>query len=324
MEFVMFTNSALLKVDFKMSTPKNHHYVPKCYLKEFANSQANFYQILKGKDNIVIKNISQVCYLPNFYKLNPGENLSFTDIKDLNHIEKNYFKKQENIYSKLLKKISYPSIDSLTINKSELLYFLEILMTIKRRNPFYKSFLVNNYIEYLNSKEFQDSTKEIIEISKQIDKIDPTEYLKNYPTMIANNESKQSDAYLQIFLDEENKSAIKAAELVINYKVFILSAPFGSEFLTSDNPGFTITKFDNNISKFGGFGIPFKFYFPLTPKICLHIDNDYIDDPYVIKKALKFQYINSKIVGQINQQTFISANKKVFSYSKDLLVKYKA
>ncbi len=126
-----------------MSTPKNHHFIPKVYLKEFANYQQHLYQLYKSHKNISIKSTSQICYKPNYFKLSSLEEHFPKNVNDLYHIEKTTFAKHENAYSKLVKKITHPSLSYITISKYEVEYFLEILLTFKRRGPIYRQEIIS-------------------------------------------------------------------------------------------------------------------------------------------------------------------------------------
>jgi hypothetical protein len=304
-----------------MSSPKDHHYVPKVYLREFSNSQQQLFQVLKGKQNISVKTISQVCYKTNYFKLHSTASDLTKGIKDHNHIEKNVFKKQENTYSKLVKKVTFPSLTQAVLKKSEALLFLETLMTIKRRNPAYRQHHIEAYKEYITSEQFRKDAEPGLEIAKRIDKIDPVAYFENFVKEATTDTNKQSDYYLQGFLDKENKIIKFTAQTLMHYKLYMYHAPFGSEFITSDNPGFT-TMPDGSLYQFGGFGREFTFTFPLTPKSCLFISYKHLEnDPLSLDKNIHIIHTDRHFVNAVNEGTFKLATNKIFSYSKETLVK---
>ena len=305
-----------------MNNPKNHHFVPEVYLKEFSNSLKQLFQLKKDYKKMSIKSVGQVCYELNYFKVNSKDNLLLHKLKDQYHIEKNVFKKQENTYPKLLKKVTFPTLSFLSIQKSDALFFLEFLITIKRRNPFYRKHIIKHYKEYVASDRFKKDVEIGIDISKKIDKIDPLEYLKNYIEEVTISKDKQSDMYLQGFLDENNRTAKKAAEILLRYKLFIYHAPFESEFITSDNPGFSILP-DNQLLSFGGFGETFKFIFPLTPKCCLFIASKEVDpNNLLLSKNIQIIHTTMDVVIAINDCTYQLALKKVFSYSSKTLTQF--
>lgn len=302
-----------------MSIPKDHHFVPKVYLKEFANSQKQLYQLIKGNTNISIKSIGQICYKPHYFKFHLSDSLILQKIKDPNYIEKNVFKKQENLYPKLVKKITFPYLSSHSLLKSETFFFLETLITIKRRNPTYREQIIEFFKKHVTSEQFKKQAELGFEISRLVDKIDPEIYFENYIKEATTNKDKQSDFYLESFIDKQNKATETAAELLFRFKIYIYHAPWGSEFITSDNPGFTVFP-DGNLSSFGGFGVPFTFIFPLTPKCCLYITHQQIDGNFFnLTKDIYVAYADKNFIDTVNEGTYKLAVEKMFSYSKHTL-----
>lgn len=303
-----------------MSIPTNHHFVPKVYLKEFANSQKQIFQRSKERNHIASKNISQICYKPNYFKLHQKGNLFLSKIKDQNHIEKNVFRKQENLYLKLLKKLTFSSLLLPNLSKSEVTLLLETLITIKRRNPIYRKQVIQDFKEHVTSEQFRKDAEIGFEISKKIDNIDPIAYFENYVREVTTNEDKHSDIYLQGFVDTENKTVSNVAKTLMNYKIFVYHAPEGSEFITSDNPGFTMLP-DGTLYSYGAFGLQFTFIFPLTPKCCLFITHGQLEiDRYSFKKDIHIAKADKNFVNEVNQATYLLAIDKVFSYSKNTLL----
>ena len=54
-----------------MSDPKNHHYVPECYLKEFAPTHSKLLQVydLEFKKAAPSKTPAKVCYSYEYFKI---------------------------------------------------------------------------------------------------------------------------------------------------------------------------------------------------------------------------------------------------------------
>ena len=153
--------------------------------------------------------------------------------------------------------------------------------------------MINDFKNYLTSGEFRKDIEVGIEILKKLDSIDPLEYFENYVKEATTNENKQSDMYLRRFLDKGNKSTQNAIDTLLQYKFYIYHAPFGSEFITSDNPGFTLLP-NGELLSFGGFGFPFEFLFPLTPKCCLFINYEDIDDKFLLNKDIHVIHTDKK------------------------------
>ena len=303
-----------------MSTPGKHHFVPEVYLKEFSNSQKQLSHLKKGFSKITNKTIAQVCYKLDYFKLHSQDNLLLYKLNDYYHIEKNVFKKHENRYFKLLKRLTHPALTLVSVSKSEVILFIEILTTIKRRNPTYREQSISNYKNYVTSEKFKQDAEIGIELSMKLDTIDPIEYFENYIKEATTSENKQSDMYLRGFLDNENKIAQNVANTLLQYKLYMYHAPFGSEFITSDNPGFTLLQSGELIS-FGGLGLPFKFVFPLTPKHCLFInyEDEDLDNKFLLIKDIHIIHTDKKTVDTINTCTYRIAMQKVFAYSSNAL-----
>lgn len=302
-----------------MSDPIKHHYVPKAYLKEFSNSQKNLFQKIKGDEIVSIKSIGQVCYKLNYFQLHLADSLFLEKLKDQYHIEKNVFKKQENQYPKLVRKFTHPSLRAFATSKSDALFFLEILLTIKRRNPKYRDKIIEDYKNYTSSEEFRKLAETQFETSREVDNIDPVAYFEYFVSESKTNLGKQQNIYLHGFVNGENKIVKKAAELLMRYQLYIYHAPFGKEFITSDNPGFTLLP-DGTLYSFGGYAMPFTFLFPLTPKCCLSITyNRPETDFYSLTKEIYVINADNQFVDTVNEGTYNIANQKVFSYSSGTL-----
>jgi hypothetical protein len=304
-----------------MSTPTNHHFVPQVYLKEFSNFQKQFYQLIKGYANISIKSIAQVCYKTNYFKLKQEDNLFVLKFKDKNYIEKNVFKKQENGYPKLLKKLTFSSILIPVLTRSEARLLLEIILTIKRRNPSSRKQLIEDYKQYITSEEFKKAVAPGIEIGKKLDSIDPEVYFEKFIKNIKTNEDKQGDIYLERFVDEEDNIIPDLANFLLKYKIFIYHAPAGTEFITSDNPGFTMFPNGNLLSS-GGFAHPFTYLFPLTPKCCFYISHQFLEsNKLAFTKEVEIKKADQNFVNSVNEGTYKIANERVFSLSKSTIEK---
>ncbi len=165
--------------------------------------------------------------------------------------------------------------------------------------------MITDHKKYVNSDEFKKELElELgIEISKKVDDIDPVKFINNFVNEAATNENMQSDMYLQTFLDKDKTAIVTVIELLLKRKLFIYHAPFSSEIITSDNPGCVIL-LDDRLLSFGGFGLEFKFLFPLTSKCCLLIQHDVMDNTLLLKKDINVLYINKTEVDAIYNCTY--------------------
>ena len=301
-----------------MNKPKNHHYIPETYLKSFSNHQKQLYQFRKDYKKFRLVSIAQICYEPNYFKINDTDLLKIFKIDDPNYIEKEYFKKQENNFQSLLKKLVQPGFNHFEISLSEISLFLETILTIKKRNPFHKSRIISAYKEYIKSEKFEEDSKLGVEISRQVDNFNPEIFIEKYIEEIQSSKEKQSDFFLQFFLDKSENRTNLWTNLLLEFKIFILHAPAYKPFITTDNPGFT--KLPNGEGlPFGGFGLDFEFFFPLTPQCCLCINKNQKDEngKLIISKKIFRKNVDADVVNMINTYSFFLSEKKVFSYTKE-------
>jgi hypothetical protein len=300
-----------------MSNPINHHYVPQVYLKSFANSEKKVYQLKKSDKIISQRSISQICSEPNYFTIQKEETKLLNQITDPYYIEKHSFKKHENLYGRILKKLTSPSLNLLRLPRTEIMTFIEILVTIKRRNPTVKKMLMQNFLSYVNSEKFVKDMQPGIELSRQIDEIAPEAYLKSYIGNLNNDNSKVQDIYLTRFLGSEKLTVDSVITTLMKFKLYLCYAPPLSQFITSDNPGYLVV--GNEIINYGGLSNDFAFVFPLTPKYSILIEASESDDKFNIDKAIYVRYLNTATVELYNEGTAKVAIDKVFSYSKQAL-----
>lgn len=303
-----------------MNAPKNHHFIPKVYLKEFANYKKELFQLSKSYSKISIKSISNICYRPNYFKLSSLDSIYQKEVQDVNHIELNAFKRQENLHSKLLKKVTRAALNSIEVSRNEAEYFLEILMTFKRRGPIYRKELIEGYKSYIQSDKFRKLAEQTFPLSREQDDIDPEAYFTEFVSDQTTSEDKQSDMYLKIFIDEEDTIMKDVAKLLMQFKLFMFHAPLGYQFITSDNPGFT-QLMNNQLLSFGAYKEPFYFFYPLTPTCCLYIDHLKHDNTHSSIKTIHIQHITKDSVNLINANTYQTAMEKVFAYNSDTLLR---
>jgi hypothetical protein len=304
-----------------MSTnePIDQHYIPKVYLKAFANAQKVLYQLKKNHHKVTQTTVSKICYSPHYFTIQREETKQMHQIKDAYHIEKNAFKKQENRYEKLLKKFSVPHLSNYLISRSEAREFLDILTTIKRRNPAVRKILSANYLEYFNSDALRKDIAPGLELDKELEGTDPEEYLQKFILELNNDPKRIHDLYLTSFLGKERRVTEKVLDTLMQFKLYIHFAPIGSQFITSDNPGFTVV--DDIVTNYGGLSQEFMFIFPLTPTCCLLIDASEKDDPLSLSKTIHTKHVDVSSVSLTNKSTLSVAREKVFAYGKEELKK---
>lgn len=302
--------------------PRKHHYIPECYLKGFGNAQKQFYRRSKKYSKTSICSPAQVGYEINLFTIKNDETLALNGLSDLNYIERFSFKKQENNYSKILLKIAKKSDFPLKVEKECYNLFIETLITIKRRNPTTKDILIKSlidnhsiiksvpvYREYLLEEAFKYNIKLEDGLDEKIEK-----YIREKGM----NPSYQYDMYLSGFLNKDDFYITKdIVKLLIDLKQFILHTPANTQFITSDNPGFTIA--GNNILSIGGFGDKFEFFYPLTPNTCLYLNSRKKETAEESNMLVYSQIVSEDVVNKINKFTKLTANEKIFGNSKNIL-----
>jgi len=303
------------------NVPSNHHYISQCYLKQFANHQRQLWKKKKDGINITRCTTAQICYEKDAFKIRTNETLSINSISDKNHIELHSFKKQENNYGKNIAQILKYSNAPTVIDKNAYSLFLETLVTIKRRNPFTRTIIVNSLLENIQNGTYKSELKKgILEDGYNENlNFDIDTYLEQHVQNTRNNDDKMHDMYLSTFIDINEDSMIKLiAKQLYGCKQIILHAPIGGQFITSDNPGVTI---NSNVTRsFGGFGEPFKFIYPLSPNACLLIDSLRPEQKSVIEKSIYHTVVNNCFVDKTNELTKKHSTTRIFGFSKESLL----
>ena len=103
----------------------------------------------------------------------------------------------------------------------------------------------------------------ISEIGEENLSVGVDEYIKKYLDTEARDPNRLHDMYLSAYVNKAEDTTI--ATLTNDFyalKQYILHAPIGAQFITSDNPGFTIV--GDKILSLGGFGDTYTFVFPIS------------------------------------------------------------
>lgn len=302
----------------KSKDPVNHHYVPKVYLKQFAQEDNCLFQLCKQYRGISKKHISQVCYEKDYFKFQREESKLIKGIKDDYYVEKRAFTVQENSFSDLANSLCQYQEQSFDMRRQDIKSILTTLVTIKRRNPSFRELLTGSIkqeaaIPGLLEKYFAP----YLELARTIDKDDPLIYLEKERNELINESSKADDIYVSSFIDKRSTIVQRIVDTFLLSAVQVYHAPFGYEFLTSDNPGFVI--YDGNVTNLEGLGGPYLFAFPLTPTACLVIDSDEQAQKNNESVSILPQECMESTVDFINSATARIANKKIFSRDKERL-----
>ena len=306
---------------FMKNPPKKHHYVPECYLKSFVDYKNIFWYRNRNESKTKLTMPSKVCYEEDAYKIRTEETIINNQLKDFYDIERFAFRNHENNYQKLLNKIKKTQSSVVNFDVIEYKLFLEILLTIKRRNPTSRNTLIsqfsNSYSAEESAQEFYDY---LLEIEPEIIKKENLlEEIKSYLKNQSNNKKFLYDMYLSAYLNTKEYHVIEnIIELFLNFNQFILISDSIKEFITSDNPGFT--QIEDMLYSAGGFANNFEFYFPLTPNLCFYINSNKKNSNVSSKEILIHPLsISTDTVDAINFNTYQMCNKKTFALSKNSL-----
>ncbi|ACU60966.1 DUF4238 domain-containing protein [Chitinophaga pinensis] len=288
----------------KHNPPKNHHYVPVCYLKQFANLGGNLLKKRLDYDKIAITTPSKICYEIDGNRFNGAQSAYFNNVTDEYHIEKEAFKLQENNYGNIIVLITDFYKAPKILNGQAYRLFIETLVTIKRRNPSFRKALIENFQQryvtdeaLIKFKQFLTEQIEGTEIQMPSD-----QQIRQKLMTHASDPAYMRDMYLSGHLNTSPASGVNSVSIdLYNSKQYILHAPDGLQFITSDNPGFTF--FDGRVENGTGFGANCEFYFPLTPFTCLYINTEEKDTGNELEKAIYPGVIGTDQLKFINEST---------------------
>ncbi|MGV3597095.1 MAG: DUF4238 domain-containing protein [Bacteroidota bacterium] len=307
--------------------PERHHFVPRCYLKNFLRNGKFFVldieKVKKGFNEYPKKlSDNQVCYIKNYYEINTYEHV--INVHDKLFVEKEVLRKLEGLYNKIYNKILL--YNDLEIN--DCITLSDFIIQLKIRNPFFQL----KTIEKNKDSWIDDIFQEGFDLPPEFNNI-PIDLQQSIFKMIKNEKKKNPYTGREIQLNslilrhsddfEKNR---KIREAIINCKWTLLVAPDnGPFFITSDNPGVSTgldglvynTKFDNG----------FYFHFPLSPLHCLLISDDVKDNCFSENSTSKFiqkVIVEPKIVIGTNNKSIQRINKLLIAvddwYLKQLAV----
>lgn len=311
-----------------MKEPVKQHIVPKAYLKNFSiPGEEGFVYAFKIKakyPDIKIKkrSVSSICYINDFYTIATKEPLQKRSLTDRYIIEKQAFP-YENKIKGLVEKIEKEK----RLNSLEANLLVKIVLDIKKRNKVMSDFyndesnlrksLENQLLQARFGLSFHKSKfkEEGIDIDTILDNVEKT-VLKQFQ-----DEGYRLDLYREGFLDNiEGKGFDEnLIKLLSNKKFFVFKTTPDYPFITSDNPGWTLTNEERHANvSFGNWAI---FSFPLSPEMLLVILNKEHDfDAHGITKNIHFINVSKEIVDYENFATVVNSIEMIISNNMDTLV----
>lgn len=305
------------------------HYLPKSYLKCFSNKKGDIYtlnwEVFKwGKvPRPVSSHPSKIAKKVNFYKLDFEVPNQYVKLKELdeNLIENQFFKYYENCINKLIERLTIQRM----LHSTDAELFIRSLFDIKMRNLYWReNFFEKNKIS-LVTNTLEGSAKKYVELGYKL----PDDYeqvIEQIKNSFLSDERFAHKQHINSILSRRLKDE-RIESLVVNrliYYEWILLYSSSGDFVTTDNPGFSVDKFERIHNT--RFDDDFGFVFPLTPHYCLTIsDNFRVDLRYYENHDIKAATIKTATEDQIylyNKAALFYTNKYVISDKEESLIRF--
>lgn len=290
-----------------MSFPIDQHYVPKFYLKGFANDREKLWVYDFHKSTIWEQRPKTLAVIPRFYtETDESGNPSVGFDSFLSYLEG----------------MTKPIIDKLTSGQSlsdkeagTFSYFLAYMLV---RVPSWKTKIEREFVQLVTSEREKlfgtlEATEETIRKYTIRENKQPQHDAKELHNIYTKGDWKIeiSNNFLVKMMAEIGKDLVQP---IYDLEWKVLHAPLKGAFITSDNPMSILSPFDfDNDGKPVGGILEDKVYkiFPLNKRVCLHIgfkQDRSFEHVRIHRKAIR--WLNLTIV--CNCQRFLySPNKKV-------------
>jgi hypothetical protein len=302
--------------------PKNHHFVPQVYLKNFVAADINklyaFEKNLLNRPNsgkVRTYPTSQVCYAENLYLISDDNMMKNFQVDDPLIVETKSLKYYEDRFGDIVNKLA-SSNEWLTLGEADI--FIRTLLQMKIRNPTFFNhenalkgpIEVNNRIkkDILDNKELWEerlaSEGLTIELAfKQLDDAVNRPNFRENLVRINLSRTERADGVLT-----------EITGLLKNKMWYIHETTINDMFITSDNPGYCVN--ENGQLANTNFIEDFRFVFPITPYktlIILKEDEDSVVPPF---KKIHYRQSNSEHVQEINRATMGGSLEYIYSNSR--------
>lgn len=310
-------------------TPKEHHFVPQCYINEFAFKKELFcldiVLVRKGLNFHVRKTTpKKVCKHDYLYQIKDEDFIFLNDkeIKNPLFLELMAFKKFEDKYVKVKDKL----LKKKKLLLKEATVLANFILDLKIRNPKFLEKIqgiIDEFTPNSINKIVTELQTDFPQIKEQF-KLYITEFLEKKlikNTLNSENFARQMGiAFLVNRSDKKSSIRNEFIDRLLKLKWFVYVILSEDEFITNDNPGFSL---DSNVSFYNTlFEGDFQFHLPLDSKNCLVfngnvLDNDIIKDDFI--KEIDFRIADSNFVNQVNVGQIIYSIQFLYSKSKSTL-----
>ncbi len=316
-------------MNHKQNKPKDHHYVPVCYLKNFAAedsrlSTLNLANLGKGYFTKV-KNLypAQVCYIENYYQITEEIKAHYEEFShyDESFVESDILKRVENDYPKVFQQIT----EARRLSNAEACQMVDFIIQTKLRNPYYREKVIDKNLANWTSEfidEFAEEFRRDPHYAKvpQHVKEDHIQRLRieHQPGPAATEQFQLRSLILRTLTDNENNRRIR--HTLLSQQWDLLRATGKERFITTANPGFSLDEKGSYNTKFDG---DYQFYFPLSPKYCLlfggQLDSRFLNG--AAEKVIEDFPIPDEMVNALNENQLDHAGHYAIGCNADFLSK---
>jgi hypothetical protein len=308
------------------NNPREHHYVPKVYLKNFAYSEnGDIYQLrikFEYKTKIKQSNISAICYKIDINTIQTEDLLIRRDLEDKYFIEKNGFAYENKDFKEILDKI----VRAETLTQTEAKKILNYLINIKDRNPINREILNKEWLkkEYDNRLTKAEILLELVDIKEDNGNTkakDILNWLRVKGDKFLEDDKNISDIHVEYLwsthLDEHDQSKIDAITKLLRHKFILYKTTNDYPFVISDNPIFAM-KFPDKVAHIDYNSFDF-IGFPLNAESMLVLRRDEIEDSDLIFKRIVVYNAQKEFVDNVNAAAITTCKEFIYSNRKDML-----
>ena len=308
----------------------DQHYLPKCYLNEFTNSDGTFYalnnELFKREKSVYIqhKTPAKVCYAPDYYTLDMKVPPTYAHLnqEDTLVLERELFWRYENEYPQILKMIKNQR--SLTYSQAELL--IKALISIKLRNKFIRDEYMGEQHQNMIRQIFSDHLISTVYDTKkhypQYTEEQIVDAINSVKIRATSDPEFIKMLHLTGLIDRERnpQSVINAAaKKFLNCTWLIVESDFSATFITTDNPGYCVDRTDSvhNVKL-----ADCTLVFPLTPLLCLMISDKVPDQEIqsnILNKRLVYRQVDSAMINGINSSSLYYFSRYIFAQTSQTL-----
>jgi hypothetical protein len=293
---------------------KRHHYVPRCYLKNFLEGGHVFtldYPSLKSgkKERPKMKHPNAICIDDQYYSILPehrNSNFRLGQYDEL-FIESKVLHEMENRYHKIFRDLTREKCLIMT----DAIYLCNFLVQMKTRNPYWAKKVIDRHKESWIEKGVDQIIAEKGPFNKHFNRLAPELRQMIIDQVKAEQHANETFTKEMQFFgliqrgDAASKENEKFRKAIIDCSWILLTTPDGGpKFITSDNPGFAKTIRGEVINSY--FGNDSAFYLPISPFCCLLIDGFVKDraytDQHQHKEITEFE-IGVERIYEINSHT---------------------